>query len=85
VALELLNCRKIRRKVSLPKIFLKKTFQLIGMGVRVREERVHGRPRMRKERRGRTVRGKRVPGVEINDQIIQTLNEVPAALEIRFL
>ncbi|MBR8644075.1 hypothetical protein KEH51_03360 [[Brevibacterium] frigoritolerans] len=30
-------------------------------------------------------RGKRVPGVEINVQIVQTLNEVPAALEIRSL
>ncbi|MGN7395159.1 hypothetical protein [Peribacillus frigoritolerans] len=28
---------------------------------------------------------KRVPGVEINVQIVQTLNEVPAALKIRSL
>ncbi|MED4633676.1 hypothetical protein P9443_12275 [Peribacillus frigoritolerans] len=69
----------------MPKIFLKKTFQLIGMGVRVREERVQGRPRRRKERRGRTPAEKGVPGVEINVQIVQTLNEVPAALEIRSL
>ncbi|MDQ7863078.1 hypothetical protein RCO48_24720 [Peribacillus frigoritolerans] len=60
---------------------------MIGMGVSrlLREKRVQGRPRRRKERRGRTARGKRVPYVPINDQIIQTLNEVPAALEIRSL
>jgi IS5 family transposase len=62
-----------------PTVFFKKTYQLIGTkGTRLlRKKRVQGRPHRRKERRGgsRTARGKRVPGVEINVSIVQTLKK----------
>jgi hypothetical protein len=48
--------------------------KLIGTeGTRLlREKRVEGRPRMRL-RRGRTARGKRVPGVEFNKWMVEIL------------
>ncbi|WP_343929206.1 hypothetical protein [Peribacillus frigoritolerans] len=60
------DCRRMERSASFPTIFPKKEVQLIGTeGTRLLRESVAKGDPTGAKRRGRTARGKRVPGVEI--------------------